>query len=191
MSSEMLYEVIGQDIVLRQQTGNVMNIAFDPPVPFCGQVPGSFTYTSKVTVMGNSSVSEGTVTYRALGKQAVTVPAGTFEATVVETQTKPTIDPPPPAGAPSTEVGATLYVAEKVGVVKLVNRFKAPRPVVSAAPNPDLEATIEDGLEKVTKGEDVADTLARMQSMAGAEGQQYEAVESEAVTELIAYRSAE
>jgi hypothetical protein len=109
----------------------------------------------------------------------------------VETQTKPTIDPPPPAGAPSTEVGATLYVAEKVGVVKLVNRFKAPRPVVSAAPNPDLEATIEDGLEKVTKGEDVADTLARMQSMAGAEGQQYEAVESEAVTELIAYRSAE
>lgn len=190
MSSELLYEVVGENIVLRQQTGDMFSMAFDPPVPFCGVIPEVVTYRVKAAVMGNSTASEGSVTFRLLGKETVVVPAGTFETIVFESRQEIKMDPSSSARAPSVAPVVRSYVAEGVGLVKTAIVSTIQQPGIPAELRSDAESALRQGLEKQSKGEDVSAAMARMQSLGGSGSQQFEEVTTESATELVAYRKA-
>jgi hypothetical protein len=190
MSSELLYEVVGKNVFLRQQAGDMMSMAFDPAMPVCGAIPEKATYRVKGVVVGNGNDAEGSVTFRMLGKETVTVPAGSFETTVFEAQQEAKMDPSSSGGGSSGGPVVRSYVAEEVGVVKTVIMSTLQMPVVPSAPSSDAEVTRRQGLEKQAKGEDVSAAMAKMQSLSGSGSPQFEQVKTESATELVAYRKA-
>jgi len=186
--SEIWYEVVGQNIVMRQQKVGPMQVAFDPPQAFCGQVPATATFRAKSVVMGNTALSEGTVTARARGKQKVEVPAGTFDATVVEYQSTATSDPSPAGGGPGHRSVVTQFVVDKIGIVKTILSTSTPTVESGSAVDPRAEAALKEGLEKMRKGEAIEDTMATIQSMGGPGETRLVFVDVEKVTELVSYR---
>ena len=190
MSSELLYEVVGKNVFLRQQTGDMISMAFDPPMPFCGTIPEKATYRVKGVVVGNGNDSEGSVTFKMLGKETVTVPAGSFETTVFEAQQEAKMDSSSSDGGSRVGPVVRSYVAEEVGVVKTMIVSTLQMPVAPSTTRPDAEAAMQQGLEKQAKGEDVSTAMAKIESLAGSGSQQFEQVKTENATELVAYRKA-
>jgi hypothetical protein len=124
-----------------------------------------------------------------LGKETVVVPAGSFEVTVFESRQEMKVDPSSPAPAPRGAPVIKSYVADGVGVVKTAIMSTVPRPIVQHQPDAGTAAAMQQGLAKLAKG--MVPSLPKLRQPPAASGsQEFEEVEVENVTELIAYREA-
>lgn len=196
MSAEMMYEVLDEGIVLRQKIGTPLTMVYDPPVPICGALPETVTFRVKASIMGNNVVSGGSTSYQVLGREKVTVPAGTFDAVVFDAEQGRDTNQPNLSSSPSPLTVIRSYVADGVGVVKTEIISTRTRRVRSPSGNakPDVEAVFQEGLEEMAKGGDPTAALKKLDTIKNETEvgpPKFEEVQSKNITELVVYRSAE
>jgi hypothetical protein len=170
----------------------MMKAFYNPPMPFCGKLPLHSDYQVKTGGQGQTFLSRVTATVRSLGKEKVVVPAGTFEATVVELRTKGNTKLPHPGVLATPDTVVVHYAAEKVGIVKTIMKIVSMVPVSSTVSDPQSELLISQGIEKMKKGEDINDILDKIGSSPPTDqsGQnlKFQPVQSEIITELQSYQ---
>jgi hypothetical protein len=179
ITGETQYQVVGPTIFQSSLKYNDFQILNDPPIPYCGQIPKEFSSTTKSKNQGNSAKS---INARALGKETVTVPAGTYEATVVELRSRPS-DSNKVAGTVSSTTTLT-YAVKGIGVVKSVTRVASKMSVAVGKSDPRSEALMQEGLAKMQRGEDVSDIMDVIAKMPAPEIKE---VENVIVMELQSY----
>ncbi len=163
ISGETQYQVVGSTIFQSSITFNDSQTLSDPSIPYCGQIPSKFFYTSKVTARGYQGQSTISINARALGKETVTVPAGTYDATVVELRSK-TSDSNRAAGGDSSTT-TLIYAVKGIGIVKTVTKVVSKMPVAVGESDPRSDALIPEGLAKMQKGEDISDVMKKMEKI--------------------------
>lgn len=189
-NSETTFEISGKDLRVRQQVGDVVQLVFEPTVPFCGQVPTSVKYQTKSAVMGGSTKGQGAINFRSLGRQTVTVPAGTFEVVVVEGHNQLSAEPSTEGGASTNSVTTRIFFAEGVGAVKTVLGSKVSAPVMSPSGSSQAGAVLKEGIEKLAKGDDVSGAMNKVAAQGQSVQMHTETFEATRTTELTAYRAA-
>lgn len=189
-SSEILYEIAGNDLRVRQQVGDVVQMVYEPAVPFCGQVPVHVKYQTKSSVMGGTTKGQGSITYRSIGKQKVSVPAGTFDAVLVEAHNQLSTEPSTEGALSTQSVTIRNYFADGVGAVKMIFGSKVTVPVASPSDNPQAAALLQEGIEKLAKGQDASGTMKQINAQAPSGPMETETFESSRTVELTAYRAA-
>ncbi|MBT3031092.1 MAG: hypothetical protein KME36_08340 [Candidatus Thiodiazotropha sp. (ex Lucina pensylvanica)] len=191
-SADIQYEVVGQTIVQHYYKGDMMRVFYNPHMPFCGKLSKQTDYQTKSGGMGQTFMSHVTTTVRSLGKEKIIVPAGTFDATVVEFQTKGNTKLPQPGMMATPDTVVVQYAVEKVGIVKSIMKTVAMMPVANTVSDPQSELLVSQGIEKMKKGEDINDILKKMGSLPPPDytGQnlKFQPVQSEIITELQSYR---
>jgi hypothetical protein len=119
-SVESEYTNNGPVTVRNSITTNGMRSLFEPPEPICGTLPSQWTVTTKSTVSGMTTLTHSTVTARSLGKEKITVPAGTFDTTVIEIRRQD--QPGAPSGSGMSGGGSVqiIHAVENVGFVTVM-----------------------------------------------------------------------
>lgn len=90
-------------------------------MPVCGEVP---TRSNVVAKIDGKTFSEEKRTVRAVGRERVTVPAGSFEATVIEIKAES--QPGAHSAGSRYRIEIVAYIAENVGVVRNVTKNYRP-----------------------------------------------------------------
>lgn len=190
-STDKQYQLIESTVVQSHEKSAVHHLYFDPPMPICGSLPTVLNFASKIKTGDFTGTTYTVMKVRALGSEKVTVPAGTFDATVVEIRATTTSMSMPSGGMKLPDMTSRMYAVEGVGIVKVVSAVSLDTLVNVGAPDPEAEARIRQGLDRVAKGEDMAKVVAEMRSSSAPSGNapKLKAVptESEIVTELQNY----
>lgn len=121
------YEKHGSTTVRSSIEINGTRTSYEPPEPICGALPSQWTVATKNTTPGGTMVTQATVTARSLGTEKITVPAGTFDATVVEVRRQDR----PSALSPGSESVHVIYAVESVGFLKIMVSISMPHPAVA------------------------------------------------------------
>jgi hypothetical protein len=141
-SVESEYQSNGSGIVRTSVNINGMLSFSEPPERICGTLPSQWTVTTKASVMGVTTLTQSTMAARSLGKEKITVPAGTFDATVVEIRRREQLGGP---SASSVSVGDSvhvIYAVENVGFVKVMVTVSMPHLEVA-------EKTVNDAVQNL------------------------------------------
>ncbi|TKB25456.1 hypothetical protein FCL47_12990 [Desulfopila sp. IMCC35006] len=192
---EKRYEVKGRTIVRNEVKSNSDRYFSDPPEPFCGVLPPKAKFTAKSVVNGQTILTPTILTITALGEEKISVPGGTFETTIVEFRQQTAIGAGQQEGlAGSHNTVVVVYSAENVGIVKTILKVTSTMPVSMMGYDPEEEKRLRKGVDKLQKGEDFNEVMAKMQSLTpqGAPTQELknQTFGFEAVTELQSYQVA-
>jgi hypothetical protein len=162
-SSEIVYEEVASGIVRAGGTTNGIQTFSEPPEPICGKLPSQWTVTGKTILDKRTTLSQSGVTARSLGKEKITVPAGTFDATVVEIRHQNS--PDGTSGTPGVGDSASIiHAVDNVGFVRIAIITTQPAPQ-AAAMDPGAEALMQEGIKKMQRGEDASGLMQQLQAM--------------------------
>lgn len=185
---EIEYENTGSVIVRNSIKVGGMQISVEPPEPVCGNLPTQWKTTSKIILFGSPKFTQSTTTVRALGKEKITVPAGTFDATVVEFSRQDTPSATSPPGTVGVRHVDVIHAVENVGVVRVMSTTTSTVTQSAATPNPQAQALIQEGIRKMQKGEDASEVMRQLSALPADNGgpQKLDSTErrSESVTAL-------
>ena len=192
---EKRYEVKGRTIVMPEVTRGLNRYYTDPPEPFCGVLPPQAKFTAKSVENGQASLTPTILTITPLGAEKISVPAGTFETTIVEFRQQTSMGVGQQEGlAGSHNTVAIVYGAENVGIVKTILKVTSTMPVSMMGSDPEEEMLLRQGIDKLQKGKDFDEVMAKMQSLTS-QGKPTQELKNqtfgfETVTELQSYRVA-
>ncbi len=138
-------------------------------LPECGDLPRSVAY-EEITTGGGETLSERkTLVTEPVGRERITVPAGTFDVVVVkQTTTGSGIRLGPNALEPSSTLTGLIYAAEGVGVVRRVTTVDTWMPELGrraesgSAAERKRQALSQQILQALQRGEDVEAALAEL-----------------------------
>jgi hypothetical protein len=143
--SEIEFEDTGSVIGTKSTRIGPLLVSVDPPEPVCGALPLQSEVTTKSSLNGvTAATAKATITVKSLGKEKITVPAGTFDANVVEIRRQ---ELPGSQSSPGASAGAStvqiMYAVKDIGTVKDFITVNRPGPHSSSAANSNVDAYYE------------------------------------------------
>jgi len=163
--SEILFErKDGALYMVSQLAASPGGTQMETRIPLCGEIPAISTSTMRSGAGATSFSVQQTINVRKLGKEEITVPAGTFDTDVFEAVIRSRSTDYPGANSDQT---ITVYAADEIGMARVVTKFESDLPVPSAgaAADPQTGQLLQEGIKALMRGENADAVFEQLEQM--------------------------